>query len=96
MNCRAYKSNNYFRLDIYILLIVLGRVLYGFYTKLIVLEGEFTMVVRKNIKKSQNFSDIPEFFADWGSPGGFIGVLWKNKPPSMGFYRGFYQKIIVF
>ena len=69
------KKINYFRLDIYILLIVLSRVLYGFYTKLIVFEGEFTTVVQKNLKKSQFFSDIPEFFANWGSPGGFIGVL---------------------
>ena len=89
VNCSAYKSNNYFRLDIYILLIVLGRVLYGFYTKLIVLEVNLQRQVPKNLKFSQNSRIFPQ----WGF---YKVVLQKNKPPSMGFYRGFYPKIIVF
>ena len=71
MNCSAYKKNNYFRLDIYILLILLSRVLYGFYTKLIVLEGEFTTVVRKNLK-NLNFSRIFPNFSPTGDPQGVL------------------------
>ena len=75
MNCSAYKTNNYFRLDIYILLIVLSRVLYGFYTKLIVFEGEFTTVVQKNLKKISIFLGYSRIFRQLGTPRGFK----KNK-----------------